>query len=96
MKEQLIDWMCDKHIELSNCMAIALNQSKQTLAKWMQKITLKDNFIPDELTIYCLSKFTSLHTLVYMNDFCWSTLLNQFRLREEALYERSNIKLVYT
>ena len=30
LKEMLIDWMCDKHTELTNCIAIALNQSKQT------------------------------------------------------------------
>ena len=95
LKEQLIDWMCDNCVELANCISIALNQSKQTLAEWMRKITLKDDFIPDELTLYCLSRFTGLHALVYMNDFCWSTLLNQFKLSDDALYERSNIKLVY-
>ena len=36
MKEKLIDWMCDEHVELANCMSIALNQSKQTLAEWLQ------------------------------------------------------------
>ena len=36
MKEKLIDWMCDEHTELANCMSIALNQSKQTLAEWLQ------------------------------------------------------------
>ena len=33
LKELLIDWMCDKRTELSNCMAIALNQSKQTFTE---------------------------------------------------------------
>ena len=30
LKGLLIDWLCDKHTELENCMAIALNQSNQT------------------------------------------------------------------
>ena len=87
--------MCDNRVELANCMSIALNQSKQTLAEWMRKITLKDDFISDKLTLYCLSRFTGLHVLVYTNDFCWSILLNQFKLSDDALYEQSKIKLVY-
>ena len=95
MKEQLIDWICDNHVDLANCMSIALNQSNQSLTAWLQKITMNDDFVPDELTLYCLARFTGHHTLVYTNDFCWSTLLNQFRLSEDALYERSKVKLVY-
>ena len=95
MKEQLIDWICDNHVDLANCMSITLNQSKQSLTGWLQQITMNDNFIPDELTLLCLALFTGHHALVYTNDFCWSTLLNQFRLSEDALYERSKVKLVY-
>ena len=95
MKEQLIDWVCDNRVDLANCMSIALNQSKQTLTEWLRKITMNDDFIPDELTLYCLARLTGHHALVYTNDFCWSTLLNQFRLSEDALYERSKVKLVY-
>ena len=95
MKEQLIDWVCDNRVDLANCMSIALNQSKQTLTEWLQKITMNDDFVPDELTLYCLAHLTGHHALVYTNDFCWSMLLNQFRLSEDALYERSKVKLVY-
>ena len=95
LKETLIDWMCDKRTELGNCMAIALNQSKLSFAEWLQKITLNELFIPDDLTIYCLSRFLNVHTLVYTKDFCWSTLLNQFKMSEEELHEKSDIKLVY-
>ena len=95
MKEQLIDWICDNHMDLANCMSIALNQSNQSLTEWLQKLTMNDDFVPDELTLYCLARFTGHHALVYTNDFCWSTLLNQFRLSEDALYERSKVKLVY-
>ena len=95
LKEMLIDWMCDKHTELSNCMSIVLNQSKLSFAEWLQRITLKEDFIPDELTIYCLSRYLNIHTLVYTLDFCWSTLLNQFKLDEDDLYLKSDIKLVY-
>ena len=94
-KELLIDWMCDNGTELSNCMSIALNQSKQSFTKWLQRITLNDDFIPDELTIYCLSQFLNIHTLVYISDFCWSTLLNQFKYDDEELYIRSDIRLIY-
>ena len=55
LKETLIDWMCDKRTELSNCMAIALNQSKLSFTEWLQKITLSESFILDDLMIYCLS-----------------------------------------
>ena len=95
LKETLIDWMCDKRTELGNCMAIALNQSKLSFTEWLQKITLNELFIPDDLTIYCLSRFLNVHTLVYTKDFCWSTLLNQFKMSEEELHEKSDIKLVY-
>ena len=95
MKEQLMDWICDNRVDLANCMSIALNQSKQTLTGWLQQITMNDEFVPDELTLYCLAHFTGHHALVYTNDFCWSTLLNQFCLSEDALYERSKVKLVY-
>ena len=56
---------------------------------------MNDDFVPDELTLYCLAHFTGHHALVYTNDFCWSTLLNKFHLSEDALYERSKVKLVY-
>ena len=95
LKELLIDWMCDKRTELANCMAIDLNQSNQTFTKWLQHITLKDDFVPDELVIYCLSRFLNIHTLVYTLSFCWSTLLNQFKYDEDDLYKKSDIKLVY-
>ena len=95
LKETLIDWMCDKRTELGNCMAIALNQSKLNFAEWLQKITMNELFIPDDLTIYCLSRFLNVHTLVYTKDFCWSTLLNQFKMSEKELHEKSDIKLVY-
>ena len=95
LKETLIDWMCDKRAELGNCMAIALNQSKLTFAEWLQKITMNELFIPDDLTIYCLSHFLNVHTLVYTKDFCWSTLLKQFKMSEKELHEKSDIKLVY-
>ena len=95
LKELLIDWMCDKRTELSNCMAIALNQSKQSFTEWLQSITLNDDFVPDELTIYCLSRFLNVHTLVYTSNFCWSTLINQFKYDDDELYNKSDIRLVY-
>ena len=95
MKEQLINWICDNHVDLAKCMSIALNQSKQSLTGWLQKITMNDDFVPDELTLYCLARFTGHHALVYTNNFCWSILLNQFCLSEDALYERSKVKLMY-
>ena len=95
LKELLIDWMCDKCTELSNCMAIALNQSKQTFTKLLQCITLNEEFIPDELTIYCLPRFLDIHTLVYTSNFCWSTLINRFKYDDDELYKKSDIRLVY-
>ena len=95
IKETLIDWMCDKCTELGNCMAIALNQSKLSFTEWLQKITMNELFIPDDLMIYCLSRFLNVHTLVYTKDFCWSTLLNQFKMSEEELHEKSDIKFFY-
>ena len=95
LKELLIDWMCDKCTELANCMAIALNQSNQTFTKWLQHITLNEEFVPDELMIYCLSRFLNVHTLVYTSNFCWSTLINQFKYDDDELYKKSDIWLVY-
>ena len=95
LKEMLIDWMCDKCTELGNCMAIALNQSNQTFPEWLQRITLNEKFVPDELTIYCLSRFLNIHTLVYTSNFCWSTLINQFKYDDDELYNKSDIRLVY-
>ena len=95
LKELLIDWMCDKRMELANCTAIALNQSNQTFTEWLQRITLNDDFVPDELTIYCPSQFLNVHTLVYTSNLCWSTLINQFKYDDDELYKKSDIKLVY-
>ena len=95
LKEMLIDWMCDKHTELANCMTIALNQSNQTFTDWLQRITLNEEFVPDELTIYCLSQFLNIHTLVYNLNFCWSTLINQFKYDDDKLNNKSDIRLVY-
>ena len=49
LKEKLIDWICDKQMVMTN-----LNQSKQSFAEWLHCITLNDDFMPSELTIYCL------------------------------------------
>ena len=65
------------------------------MAEWLQGITLNNDFVPDELTIYCLSQFVNLHALAYTSNFCWSTLANQFKLSEEELYDKSDIKLIY-
>ena len=76
-------------------MAIALTQSKLSFVEWLQKVTLNKKFVPDDLTIYCLSRFLNVHILVYTKDFCWSTLLKQFKMDEDELYSKSDIRLVY-
>ena len=63
--------------------------------EWLQRITLNDDFVPDKLTIYCLSRFLNVHTLVYTSSFCSSTLINQFKYDDDELYNKSDIRLVY-
>ena len=45
--------------------------------------------------IYCLSRFLNVHTLVYTSNFCWSTLINQFKYDDNELYNKSDIRLFY-
>ena len=92
LKEQLIDWMCDNRVELANCMAIALNQSKQSFAEWMQKITLNNSFILDELTLYCCH---ALLGIMYLSTLTTSAGLHSINSGLAKMNCMNEVKLNY-
>ena len=94
VKDEVLDWMSDKHRELAANMSIAFNQRDLNIVKWMSLVD-KDDAPADEFTLYCLCRLYSIHSIVMMKSYPWSTMSRQFSMKVEDLWAKSELKLVY-
>ena len=68
VKEEVLDWMCDKRRELAANMSIVFNQRDLNVVKWMSLVD-KDEAPADEFTLYCLCRLYSVHCIVMMKNY---------------------------
>ena len=93
VKEQVQTWICDNHLEVTNSISTTLRAKKISFANWFRMS--EENRSPDELLIYCLSKMSKQHTVIFNKSFPWSTLNNYISYNDVEIAERSTVLLIY-
>ena len=85
VKEQVQMWICDNRLEVTNCVSATLRAKKMSFASWFRMS--EENRSPDELLIYCLSKMSKRHTMIFNKSFPWSTLSNYISYNDIEIAE---------
>ena len=93
VKEQVQTWICDNRLEVTNCVSATLQAKKMSFASWFRMS--EENRSPDELLIYCLSKMSKRHTVIFNKSFPWSTLSNYISYNDVEIAEQSTVLLIY-
>ena len=93
VKEKVQTWICDNRLEVTNSVSATLRAKKMSFASWFRMS--EENRSPDKLLIYCLSKMSKRHTVIYNNNFTWSTLSNNIAYNDVEIAERSSVQLIY-
>ena len=93
MWEKVQTWICDNRMEVSNAVSTTLRAKKVTFGDWFR--SSEENRSPDELIVYCLTKMSKRHTVIFNKSFCWSTLSNYISYTDNEIVERSTVLLIY-
>ena len=80
-------------MEVSNAVGTTLRTKKITFGDWFRHS--EEDRSPDELIVYCLSKMSGRHTVVFNKSYCWSTLRNHMSYSDAEIIERSAVLLIY-
>ena len=86
-------WICDNHLEVTNCTRIALDNQKQAFCNWFRDS--EQHTSPDELLLYCLGKQNNLHVSIFNDKYVWSMLANHIRYDYFEILELSHVILVF-
>ena len=92
-RELVQTWICDHHLEVTNCVRIALDNRKQSFCNWIRDSEQYSS--PDELLLYCLGKQNNLHVSIFNSKYVWSTLSKHLRYDYFEIVERSHIILMF-
>ena len=93
VKEEVLDWMCDKRRELAANMSIAFGQKKLNVIAWMSNVE-KDDYPADEFVIYSLCRLYDVHCILMTKHEPWSTISRQFSMAIEDVWAKSDLRLV--
>ena len=93
LKEKVQTLICNNRMEVMNCVHTTLRTKKVAFCNWFRDSEV--NRSPDELIIYCLSKMSMQHTVIFNKSFPWSTLSNYISYNDQEILERSDVKLLY-
>ena len=93
VKEQVQMWICDNHLEVTNNVSAALRAKKLSFASWFR--ISEENRSPDELLVYCLSKMSKRHTVIFNKNIPWTTLSNNISYNEVEIAKQSTVQLIY-
>ena len=93
VKEQVQTWICDNRLEVTNSISTTLRAKKISFANWFRMS--EENRSPDELLIYCLSKMSKRHTVIFNKSFPWSSLSNYISYNDVEIAKQSTVQLIY-
>ena len=93
VKEEVLDWMCDKCRELAANMSIAFGHKNLNIIAWMSDVE-KDNYPADEFVIYSLCRLYDVHCILLTKHEPWSTISRQFSMSVEDVWAKSDLRLV--
>ena len=93
VKENLQESLCDHHMEVTECIAIALRNHERTFSEWFWYV---DSCLsPDELALYGLSRKHGIHTSVLNKSYIWTTLSNHLTWSDDEIIELLGVNLVF-
>ena len=92
-RELVQTWICDNHLEVTNCIRIALDNCKQSFCNWFRDSEQYPS--PDKLLLYCLGKQNNLHISIFNSKYVWSTLSKHIRYDYFEIVEHSHIIFVF-
>ena len=92
-RELVQTWICDNHLEVTNCVRIALENRNQSFCNWFRDSEKYSS--PDELVLYCLGKQNNLHVSIFNSKYMWSTLSKHIRYDYAEIVKHSDILLVF-
>ena len=93
VKEEVLDWMCDKRRELAANMSIAFGQKNLNVIAWMSNVE-KDDYAADEFVIYSLCRLYDVHCILLTKYEPWSTISRQFSMAVEDVWAKSDLWLI--
>ena len=93
MKEQVQTWICDNRQDVTRAVSTTLRAKETSFGSWFR--SSEENKSPDELIVYCLSKMTQKHTVIFNKSFAWSTLRNYMSYNDSEIVQRSSVVLIY-
>ena len=93
VKENLQEWLCDHHMEVTECISIALRNHECTFSEWFQYVDSCSS--PDELALYYLSRKHGIHTSVLNKSYIWTTLSNHLARSDDEIIELCGVNLVF-
>ena len=93
MKENLQEWLCDNHFEVTECISIALHNHERTYSEWFRYVDSCSG--PNELALYCLSRKMGIHTAVFNKSYIWMTLADHITCTDKEIIQLCGVNLVF-
>ena len=93
VKENLQEWLCDHHMEVTEWISIALRNHERTFSEWFRYVDSCSS--PDELALYYLSRKHGIHTSVLNKSYIWTTLSNHLAQSDDEIIELCGVNLVF-
>ena len=94
VKENLQEWLCDNHHEVTECISIALHNHERTYSEWFRYVD--SNPGPDELALYCLARKHRVQVAVFNKSYVWTTLAWHIDRTDEEILQLCGVNLVFT
>ena len=93
VKENLQEWLCDNHFEVTECISIALHNFKHMYTEWFQYVDSSPG--PDELALYCLACKHGIQVAVFNKRYVWITLSEHITRTDDEIIQLYCVNLVF-
>ena len=93
VKENLQEWLCNRRMEVTECISIALRNHERTFSEWFRYVDSCSS--PDKLALYCPSRKHGIHTSVLNKSYIWTTLSNHLAQSHDEIIELCGVNLVF-
>ena len=93
VKENLQEWLCDNHHEVTECISIALHNHERTYSEWFRYVDSSPG--PDELALYCLARKHGVQVAVFNKSYVWTTLSKHLDRTDDEIIQLCGVNLVF-
>ena len=93
VKENLQEWLCDNHFEVTECISIALHNHELMYTEWFRYVDSSPG--PDELALYCLARKHGIQVAVFNKSYVWTTLSEHITRTDDEIIQLCGVNLVF-